>query len=117
MRSQVGAYQQAVKQNLTGRALEAAVLMRITTALEDGIRAENRDAVDEALHRNKLFWSFVQASLVDPTNALPDDLTANLMSLSIFIDRQMVEWHQNHSDRHITNICNINRNISAGLSQ
>jgi flagellar protein FlaF len=53
-----------------------------------------------------LLWSIIQADVAEKDNALPEELKANLMSLSIFVDKQTSKG-----------LTNINLNIAEGLME
>ena len=107
------------KDGLTGRALEAQVLTRAANMLkecknhwgEDG----HDDRFDTAVRFNQKVWTFFQAELTDPENPLPKEIRENILSLSIFIDRRLLEVLINPAPEPLTAIININQNIAAGL--
>ena len=86
------AYGMAQQPTLSGRTLEgrgfahAASLLREAREHPD----DRRKAVD-ALSYNHNLWTIVQASLSSAKNAVPSDLSANLMSLSLFVDKRTGE--------------------------
>jgi flagellar protein FlaF len=61
---------------------------------------------ERALKYNQLLWSIIQADVAEKDNALPEELKANLMSLSIFVDKQTSKG-----------LTNINLNIAEGLME
>jgi len=107
------------KDGLTGRALEAQVLSRAANMLKD---CQNRwgenghdERLDTAIRFNQKVWTFFQAELTDPENPLPTKIKENILSLSIFIDRRVIEILLNPAVDQLTAIVNINQNLAAGL--
>jgi flagellar protein FlaF len=107
------------KDGLTGRALEAQVLTRAANMLKDCQNRWNEDGHDDrfdtAVRFNQKVWTFFQAELTDPENPLPKEIRENVLSLSIFIDRRLIEVLINPVPEPLTAIININQNIAAGL--
>lgn len=111
----INSYQQQLKTSETVQETEAAVLEKAAFALESAQRAPEDDEVfQEALNYNRLVWTSIQSAL-DTGNQLPDAVVANLMSLSIFIDKQIGKALFDHDRALLSSIININRNIAAGL--
>ena len=109
------------KDGLTGRALEAQVLTRAANILRECQNhwGENgqEERLDAAVRFNQKVWTFFQAELTDPENPLPVKLKENILSLSIFIDRRLIEILLNPAPDQLTAIININQNIATGLMQ
>ena len=107
------------KDGLTGRALEAQVLTRAASMLKECQNHWNEeghdDRFDAAVRFNQKVWTFFQAELTDPENPLPMEIKENVLSLSIFIDRRLIEVLINPLPEPLTAIININQNIAAGL--
>ncbi|MGA2215485.1 MAG: flagellar biosynthesis regulator FlaF [Bryobacteraceae bacterium] len=89
-------YEDIERQTLEGRGLEAAVLFRGAQKLrrcaqtwESNHSTEFDDNLTEALQFNQRLWSFLQAELSDPANALPETLRLNLLRLGKFIDKRI----------------------------
>ncbi|NTV24117.1 MAG: hypothetical protein HGA85_07165 [Nanoarchaeota archaeon] len=83
----IEAYTSIQKENLTGRELEASILTRAGLMLKNV--QDNWDASDkeeklmEAIKFNQKVWSFFQAELSDPENALPINIRQDILSLSL----------------------------------
>lgn len=75
------------------------------------------DLRQRGLKYNQLLRSIVQAEMAAQDNTLPDQLKANLMSLSIFVERQTWRALTNPSEEVFDSMININRNISEGLME
>jgi len=83
------AYGVSSKLGLSGRALEAEAFtiaaQKLQAAKDD---AGNRVLAMEALRYNNRLWTVVQAELADPASKLPEDIKAELFSLSLFVDKR-----------------------------
>jgi len=110
------AYQQTQHANLSGRELEAMAFTRAALKLEDAKKLiDNPVEFGKALRFNHLLWTIVQADIVEPENKLPDEIKANIMSLSIFVDKQTAKVLRLRNAADLESLININRNLAAGL--
>jgi flagellar protein FlaF len=104
---------------MSGREIEATVLTKAALKLKEcqnNWDAENRDQkLDEALKFNQRIWSILQAELAKEDNPLPRQLRNDLLSLSVFIDRRILETLAYPSPEKLSIIIDINTNIAAGL--
>lgn len=115
--SQIGAYQQHVKTTETVQETEAAVLEKGAFIMESAQRAPEDDTIFfDAISFNQQVWTAIQ-SVLDDNSQLPKEIVANLMSLSIFADRQLAKAHIEENRDLLTSVININRNIAAGLRE
>ena len=116
---QLKAYSNAQKQTISGRDIEAEVLSQ--AALKLKLCQQNWDAVDrnvkldEALKHNQLVWSVFQSELSKEDNPLPIKLRADILSLSAFIDKRILDVMAFPAPEKINVLININENIAAGL--
>ena len=115
----LNSYTTMQKDGLTGRALEAQVLTRAANMLKE---CQNRwseegheGRLDAAVRFNQKVWTFFQTELSEPENPLPKEIRENLLSLSIFIDSQLIDVLINPAPELLTSVININVNIAAGL--
>lgn len=113
------AYQSVERATLSGRELEASVLTKAAMRLQD-VR-NNWDAadltarLDEALRYNQKLWTYLQTELARPENPLPEEIKANLLSLSAFIDKRTFQLMAFPVAEQLDVLININKNIAAGL--
>jgi flagellar protein FlaF len=115
-KDKIGAYQQQQKRNLTPREVEAMAFTKAALLLEEAKgKSKNVDEYAKALRFNHLLWTIIQADLTDPANQLPDEIKANVMSLSIFVDKQTTKALRSSDPRELDILININRNLAAGL--
>ena len=111
----IDAYQTHVKTTETVQETEAAVLEKAAFCLENAQRTpEDRGIFEDALQFNQQVWTAIQ-SVLDDNNQLPPEIVANLMSLSIFIDRQLAKALIEEDRNMLSAVININRNIASGL--
>lgn len=113
------AYQEVEKATLSGRDLEATVLMRAAMRLMD-VRnnwdAPGRESnLDEALRYNQRIWTVFQSELLNEDNPLPEEIKRNLLSLSDFVDRRTFDVMAFPSIDKLDILISINKNIAAGL--
>lgn len=67
-----------------------------------------------ALARNVKFWSAMRLDLVSPTNNLPTEIRASLISLSLFVDRQVAAILAGAGS--VKSLVDVNKAILAGLA-
>ena len=119
--SPLEAYQNVEKMTGSGRDIEANVLTKAALKLKDCQDNWDKDHRDEKLHTalqfNQRIWSIFQGELAREDNPLPDNLKANLLTLSAFIDRRIFEIMAYPTPEKLTIIIDINNNIAAGLRE
>ncbi len=112
-------YRSTDQATMSGREIEAAVLTKAALKLKEcqnNWEADNRDQkLEEALKFNQRIWSIFQAELAKEDNPLPAQLRRDLLSLSAFIDRRILETMAYPSPEKLTIVIDININIAAGL--
>ncbi|MGD8524045.1 MAG: flagellar biosynthesis regulator FlaF [Desulfobacterales bacterium] len=113
------AYKSTDQATMSGREIEATVLSKAALKLKEcqnNWDADNRDQkLDDALKFNQRIWSILQAELAKEDNPLPMQLKRDLISLSVFIDRRILETLAYPSPEKLSIIIDINNNIAAGL--
>ncbi|UYQ73741.1 flagellar biosynthesis regulator FlaF [Pelagibacterium flavum] len=111
------AYQRTAQQTASPRDLEANLLARLASRLQN-IRdtwPESRPELTEALNKNRKVWSiFVQAVTKDDS-PLPAPIRQNIANLGIFVMGQTYELLAGADPAKLDALININRQISAGL--
>jgi len=120
MGMQMVAQQMDVLDDLAGRELEAAVLNKAASLLEDVMGHWDQDAdheqLDSALKYNQTLWSVFQAELLDDANPLPVELRQNILSLSNFVDRRTFEVMAYPDAAKLDILIKINRSLADGLT-
>ena len=115
-KDKVAAYAQQQKRNLSPREVEAMAFTKAALMLEDAKKVSNNiNEYSKALRFNHLLWTIIQADLTDPENQLPPEIKANVMSLSIFVDKQTTKALRSSVPTDLDVLININRNRAAGL--
>ena len=117
--AQLDAYRTAVKTAMSGREIEASVLIKAALMLkncQENWDSENGNAkLEEALKFNQLIWSIFQSDLTNADNPLPKKLKEDILSLAVFIDKRIFDVMAYPSPEKLTVIININLSIAAGL--
>lgn len=116
---QIEAYKMSQKSVLSGREIEAAALTRCAALLLDCQRnwdAPNHESnLSEALRINQRVWSILQSELVRDDNPLPIQIRKNILTLSVFIDKKIIEVMAYPEPGKLKILIDINENLSAGL--
>lgn len=120
MYAQLQAYKNVEKITVPdGRELEASILTKaayLLTHCKNNWDAEDRDArLDKALRFNQQIWSVFQAELSKPDNPLPAKIREDILSLSIFLDKRVLEIMAFPSPEKLDIVININLSLAAGL--
>ncbi|MBA4373181.1 MAG: flagellar biosynthesis regulator FlhF [Thermodesulfovibrio sp.] len=117
--TQMQAYRTVEKTTESGRDIEASALTQAAMRLKDC--QNNWDAADrdtrlsEALRLNQMIWSIFQGELIKEDNLLPKQLKSDILSLSIFIDKKIIDALAYPAPEKLNIIININLNLAAGL--
>ncbi|MCF8481674.1 MAG: flagellar biosynthesis regulator FlaF [Rhodospirillum sp.] len=115
-KDQIRAYQQNQKANLTPREVEAMAFTKAAVMMEDARNKEgDKEALSQALRFNHLLWTIIQADITEPSNSLPPELKANIMSLSLFVDKQTTSILRSRDASEVEILITINRNLASGL--
>jgi flagellar biosynthesis activator protein FlaF len=116
---QVEAYKAAQKTAMSGREIEASALTNaanILKEIQNNWDAPGREEVlTQALKFNQVLWSIFQAELMDENNPLPKNLREDILSLSAFVDRRIIDIMAFPSPEKLTTIININMSLAFGL--
>ena len=104
---------------LAGRELEAAVLNKAASLLEEVVGHWHDDAdhalLDNALKYNQTLWSVFQAELLNEDNPLPVGIKQNILGLANFIFNHTFKLAADPQPQGLGILININRDIAAGL--
>jgi flagellar biosynthesis activator protein FlaF len=111
------AYGKVVQESLSGRDLEAHVLLKSAARLQRiQENWENSQAeLDEALLNNRRLWTVLVSSVTDASNPLPQEIKNNIASLAMFIFNRTLNLTVDPQPERIDVLININRQIAAGL--
>lgn len=115
----ISAYESVEKSTLSGRELEAHVLLRAAAMMADARdnwgQGDHELRLEESLRHNQKVWSFFQAEITQPDNPLPEEIKRNLLALSVFVDKRIFEIMAYPEARKLDILIEINRNLAAGL--
>ena len=120
-RNPLSAYESVGKNTMSGRDIEIEVLTKAARKLKacqdnwDG--PDRNDKLNEALKFNQLIWSIFQGELQKVEHPLPKDLRRDILRLSAFVDKRILETMANPTPEKLNIVININNNIAAGLRE
>ena len=77
----------AYRRRLTAKQMEAEVFARATRAIRDAAEAEPL-AQARAVADNRRLWEAVHGAVIDPTNALPVPLRAQIAGVALAVLRE-----------------------------
>ncbi len=99
------------------QSTEALALMEAARRLNAARELVERDveAYRESLRLNWRLWTIIQCDIASAENSMPDELKANIMSLSIFVDRQTLDALSQPAASKLGILIDINRNVAGGL--
>ena len=110
------AYAQTQKSSMSSREIEAMAFTKAALMLDEASQSlDDYDSYASALKFNQLLWTIIQADVVDKANELPSPIKANILSLSIFVDRQTIKALADTKEQHLDVLININKNLAEGL--
>ena len=109
--SAFSAYAKSRNLGLNGRALEAEAFLEAARALDT---AKAGSAI-KGLRFTHSLWTILQADLLNPGNGLPEKLKSDLLSLSVFVDKEITRALTDPAPRRLKALSDINRNLAAGL--
>lgn len=116
-RSPRHAYESVARTSTSNRDLESAALYKAARLLEEARQQWPAHArLDEALAYNRRLWTFFQGELAAPDHPMPREMRVNLLRLSSFVDRRMIEILASPSPDKLVALIDINRQIAAGLA-
>ncbi len=105
----------------TGRSLEAQILLKASFKLQqiqNNWGAKVNSELIDALQYNQKLWSILQGEMLQDSNPLPQEIKANILSLSIFVDKRTFEIIANpDTDAAKLNILiKINKELATSLT-
>ncbi len=114
-------YQQTQKTVDTNRVataaeIDAMVLRQTADNLQKAQQMPDADYFEETLLYNQLIWTVIQSEMT-AENPLSEEIKANLVSLSIFVDKQTAKAIGTRKPELLDSLIDINRNISLGLER
>lgn len=122
----ISAYRKTIQATERPRDMERRILSEINAALlvhqEHYDSAETRaertailaGSLRPALAKNLKLWAALRMDLLSPGNELPAEMRANLISLSLFVERQVTAVMGGRGS--VKALTDVNARIIAGLS-
>jgi flagellar protein FlaF len=96
--------------------IDAMVLQEAADRLQKAQQSPLSDYFEETLRYNQLIWTVIQTEMTEE-NPLSVVIKANLISLSIFVDKQTPKAIGRRDPELLDALIDINRNISLGLAR
>ena len=93
---------------------EAHTFTDAARQLHEARTSGDRAAAVKALKNNLNLWTQVQAELSQPDHKMSADLRANLLRLSVFVDRQTMQALADPDPALLDALVEINRQIAQG---
>ncbi len=116
---QLETYKTSQHSLMSGREIEAAALTRCALMLAECQQnwgaADHEEKLTEALKINQKVWSIFQSELPREENPLPRQIKENILNLSLFIDKRIIEVMSYPAPEKLKIIIDINNNLAAGL--
>lgn len=97
-----------------GRMGEAQTFTEAARALHEARTSGDRAAMVKALKQNLNLWTQLQAELSQPDHKMSDSLRANLLKLSVFVDRRTIEALADPNPALLEALVDINRQVAQG---
>lgn len=122
VRNPYDVYRKAEKQNLAGKDLEVAVLVKGARLLRDCqkdwdnlTQRQLHTQLAEACKYNQRIWAVFQTEAMQEDNPFPAVIKRNILLLAAFVDKKLIDALAYPSPEKLTQVININLNIAAGL--
>jgi flagellar protein FlaF len=117
MHESAAAYARTAKATLTGRDLEAQLLLRAAarlTAIHEGWPNTAGD-LQPALVFNRKLWTIFATSATRPDYPLPTEIKTNIANLAVFIFNRQFDIEAAPAPEKLRALISINREIATGL--
>lgn len=112
-------YASVAQTGLTGRDLEASLLIRAAAQLQSVVDSweDRQHELAEALTYNRRLWTILATAATDAENPLPQQVKQDLAGLAAFIFKRTIDLQVEPASEKVAPLININRNIAAGLRE
>ncbi len=117
---QIEAYKTAQKTVMSGREIEASALTKAAMMLKEmpeqlGCAGSRRGTHTRHSSSTRCFGVYSRLNLMEKDNPLPKELREDILSLSAFIDKRIIDIMAFPSPEKLTAIININMSLAVGL--
>lgn len=111
------AYKQAATRTESSRETEYRLFGQVTRALMHAATVDQSDIKTriDAIDWNRRLWSTLASACQDPDNAMAMPVRAQIVSLSLFVNRHSSEIMRG-DDNDFETLIDINRSIMQGLA-
>jgi len=118
MQSALEAYSNTAKVAEPPRQLEANLLLKSASQLQDvhDNWTDDQSALEAVLHYNRRLWTVFVGSVANEECDLPQEIRNNVASLGVFIFRQTIDAQLEPKREKLLPLININKEIAAGLN-
>lgn len=111
---QINAYKETKEEIVAPRETERRIFQRVTDQLRLAKREEKRtELFHRAVLANRRLWAAIACDVGDPSNQMPNELKAGLLSLAIWVERESSGIHGGNEG--ISGLIEINEAVIAGL--
>jgi flagellar protein FlaF len=110
------AYGEVTQRTAGEKDIELALFQQITNELRNVSDANTVQPTDwaEAIHRNQQLWTTIAIDLLNPGNALPEEMKRSLLYLAEFVRQNSLKILSGEGN--IADLIEINQSIMMGLS-
>ena len=111
------AYSSALTTTMPPRQLEASLLLKAASQLQDlhDSWSGDTDALESVLHYNRRLWTVFTGAVAEENNPLPLEIKNNIASLGVFIFKHTMACQDDPAPEKLLTLININKEIAAGL--
>jgi len=114
--SPIEAYTNAQSSSLQGVSRDGEALIKAARLLHAArIRPDDAAALAEALDFNVTLWTVFQADLGGGDNPLADAIKADLLGLSLFMDKSAAKLLEGHDADTLDAMIEVNRNLASSM--
>lgn len=119
MHEAVEAYTETAKATSTPRQLEASLLLKSASLLQEvhDNWSDNSDTLDTVLHYNRRLWTIFVSAVAEEDSPLPLEIRNNIASLGVFIFQHSLDVMSEPAQEKLVPLININKEIAAGLNE
>ncbi len=123
--SPTDAYRRTSRLALSPRAAEAEAFIKAARLLyqagqdgtgQGGTKKFDYHAYASALRFNQTLWTIIQADLGRGATHLPAGLRSDILTLSLYVDKQTIKALSDPTAEHLGALVEIDRNIARGLT-
>lgn len=113
------AYESGARTSQSNRELEAEALFKAARQLEDVCRTWSQPGRDarllDAVRFNQRLWTLFQAELARASHPMPRALRQDLLRLSTFVERRLLEVLATPDAGRLAVVIEVNRQLAHGL--